>query len=153
MRKRKIIIFSLIFVLLAFGSYGCSKKPGDLSGKSDLEKKIDRKILQSISSDLDSRGYNVTWGGNLYYIVEKSKPYWTGRNIHSRAGFLPIKAEKNKEPQDLEVAFVAAYGEEDGNLIPGSGECKIWRILNKKDSGYKKDRNYFVSDIKKSISS
>ncbi|MCX6765475.1 MAG: hypothetical protein NT136_00735 [Candidatus Moranbacteria bacterium] len=141
-KMRKIVgIFIAIMLLL---TANCLQ-----AGSGDnLEKKIERKIIKQIISFVDERPIEIVWADKLKIIRKESQPYWTGRIIHFRAGYLPaeIKLKKGKKIRKADIMFMAGYGEEDGKIV--SEACEILNIAYQDSPNYESEKKKFMGLVK-----
>ncbi len=138
---RRIINTIPILIILLFVVSSCA------SATSKLDKEIERNILQRIAAVEGEKSIKIIWAGKLKMIREESRPYWTGRIVHLRAGLLPAEIKlKSGEIKKVEILFIAAYGEEDGKIV--SGTCIIKCILPKDSPKYKENKNRFLKEVK-----
>ncbi len=112
-----------------------------------MEKEIEKNILQRMVAFEAEKHIKITWGGKLEIIRKESEPHWTGKIVHFRAGFFPAEIEMDKGViKAVEIAFVSAYGEEDGKIV--SGKCDVVDALFPEESEYKERKKELTREMK-----
>jgi hypothetical protein len=139
---RKIIEVLIVVIAFSITWVACSN-----SVSSKIDEEINRKILRRIASLEEEKHFKIISGNEKLEFVRKEMKTWMGRNVHRRAGFFPTKIKMNNgEIKKVDIAFVASYGEENGEIV--TGECLILAILSRTRPGYEETKKEIIQDMK-----
>lgn len=137
---RRILELFIVFLFLL--PVACAKNTS-----SKMEKEIEKNILQRMVAFEAEKRIKITWGGKLEIVRKESEPHWAGKIVHFRAGFFPAEIETDKGAvRAVEIAFVSAYGEEDGKIV--SGKCDVVDALFQEDPEYKARKKELIKEMK-----
>lgn len=155
--RKAIKIFSVVVIAILL-LVSCSPK-GSSSESEPLKERMDRHLKQQMTeAEHNGKSIKVIWGYELKILKEASKPYWTGRIIYVRGGYLRAKAEVRKdfnesgyfikrgETKQADIVFMHGYGVENGEVVIEN--FKVVDILFEDEPGYSERKKELTREMK-----